>query len=275
MLENNPLRQYFRRPSVYLKLPSNGEFYPPNTINLPENGEIPIYPMTAIDEITTKTPDSLYNGVAVVEIIKSCAPNIKDPWQMPIMDLDSVLLAIKAASSNEGLQVNTICPSCSEPSEYEVNVSGILAAIKKPPYDTPLNFGDLKIKFRPLNYKEVNDTNIKQTELQKIIIHSTTLEDEGQKLKESTKIFNQLNELTFDVITNSIDSIEAPNGTVTDKIYIKDFLQNCGRNQFEDIKTKTVNLRESSEIKPLNLTCPNCNHKYQQPFTLNISDFFA
>ena len=77
----NPLKQYFRRPAIYLRLPSEGKFYSQGAIDLPENKEIPIYPMTAIDEITTKTPDMLFNGTAVIEIIKSCVPNIKNPWE--------------------------------------------------------------------------------------------------------------------------------------------------------------------------------------------------
>ena len=64
-MENNPLRQYFRRPAVHVKLPSGGLDYPEGVIDMPPSGELPVYPMTAIDEITARTPDALYNGVAV------------------------------------------------------------------------------------------------------------------------------------------------------------------------------------------------------------------
>lgn len=275
MINNNPLRQYFRRPALYLKLPSAGKFYPEDAINLPENGEIPIYPMTAIDEITSKTPDSLYNGVAVVEIIKSCAPNIKDPWQLPVTDLDAILVAIKAASSNEGLEVQTVCPSCNESNDYKVNLSGILSSIKSGNYDNVLKLNDLKIKFKPLNYKEINETNIAQTELQKIVISNMSKENEEEKLLESSKIITKLNELTFEIVTKCIESIEAPSGLVTEKEYIIDFLKNCSRNNFETIKEKSIELRQSSETKPLQMKCPSCSHEYEQPFTLNVSDFFA
>ena len=71
--KNNPLRQYFRRPAVFISLPSGGEGYGPDDIEFEDenNLELPVYPMTAIDEITTKTPDALFNGTATVEIIKS------------------------------------------------------------------------------------------------------------------------------------------------------------------------------------------------------------
>jgi phage FluMu protein Com len=274
MIENNPLRQYFRRPAMYLKLPSGGKNYPLGSLELPENGEIPIYPMTAIDEITTKTPDALFNGVAVVEIIKSCAPAIKDPWVLPVTDLDAILVAIRAASSNDGLEVNTICPKCDESNDYKVNLSGVLANIKAGDYDTTLNLGALKVKFKPLSYKEVNETSILQTELQRQIINNMNITDEEVRLQESTKVFNKLNDLTFELVSKCIEAIEAPTGIVTEKEYINDFLKNCDRNQFEDIKTKSMKLREESETKPLKIKCPSCSHDYEQAFTLNISDFF-
>ena len=79
----NPLFKHFRKPSIYLKLPSAGQFYTPGSLDLPVTKEIPVYPMTVKDELTLRTPDAVLNGQGMVEIIKSCAPNIKDPWKMP------------------------------------------------------------------------------------------------------------------------------------------------------------------------------------------------
>jgi hypothetical protein len=74
----NPLSKYFRRPEIYYKLPSNGRYWPENSIELPVNGEIPVFPMTNADEITLKTPDALMNGAGIVSVIQSCCPNIVD-----------------------------------------------------------------------------------------------------------------------------------------------------------------------------------------------------
>jgi hypothetical protein len=86
-MDNNPLRQFFRRPAVYFSLPSKGKDYDIDVLELPESGELPVYPMTAIDEITVRTPDALYNGSAVADLIKSCVPAIKDPWRLNSNDL--------------------------------------------------------------------------------------------------------------------------------------------------------------------------------------------
>ena len=115
-LENNPLKQYFRRPSIYFKLPSGGKYYDASVVTIPENGELPVYPMTAIDEITTKTPDALYNGTGMADIIKSCIPAINNPWAINSIDLDAILVAVKVASGGNDLTLTSECPACQCPS---------------------------------------------------------------------------------------------------------------------------------------------------------------
>ena len=86
-IEQNPLRKYFRQPKVYITLPSRGNYYPDGVLNMPETNELPVFAMTAKDELIIKTPDALLNGQATVDIIKSCIPAINNPWHMPSVDL--------------------------------------------------------------------------------------------------------------------------------------------------------------------------------------------
>ncbi|MGA1048604.1 MAG: hypothetical protein ACO3UU_11375, partial [Minisyncoccia bacterium] len=129
-MNNNPLKQYFRRPAVYIKLPSNGQHYSEGSLEIPENGELPVYPMTAIDEITGRTPDGLYNGISVIEIIKSCVPNIKNPWEINVIDLDTILLSIRAASGNGTIDIDTSCPKCKNTATYSLEIARMLSTLK-------------------------------------------------------------------------------------------------------------------------------------------------
>ena len=146
-MNTNPLKQYFRRPEIYIKLPSGGNFYPEGSIDLPENKELPVYPMTAIDEITSKTPDALFNGTAVVDIIKSCLPNIKDPWSVPSIDLDHILIAIRVASNGNLLDIESICPSCNEEASYDINLIGLLSNITVGNYNDFFSIAYSAVKF--------------------------------------------------------------------------------------------------------------------------------
>jgi len=70
MPSHNPLKKYFRQPKIYISLPSQGKFYPDGSIEMTENGELPVYSMTAKDEMIIKTPDALLNGSSTVEVIQ-------------------------------------------------------------------------------------------------------------------------------------------------------------------------------------------------------------
>lgn len=108
-MNSNPLSQYFRQPAIYIKLPSQGNFYPDGALVAMPNGEYPVLPMTTLDEITYRTPDALFNGQAVVSVIESCMPNIKKGWAVPAVDLDTILVAIRIATYGNDLELSTIC----------------------------------------------------------------------------------------------------------------------------------------------------------------------
>ena len=271
---NNPLRQYFRRPSLYLKLPSGTTAYTPDVVDYPETGELPIFPMTAIDEITSRTPDALFNGSAIVDLIKSCVPAIKNPWAITNIDLDAVLIGIRAASEGTEMEITSICPACNEDSKYGVNLINILAGFRPGNYDEELKINDLAIKFRPLTYKEINQTGNKQFEIQRIFTQLETIEDLNERNRRSTEALQKINLVTIEIIGETIEHIRTPDSFVTEKEFIVDFLQNCDKKTYELIKETNIKLRQSTETKPLQIQCVACNHEYSQPFTLNITDFF-
>ena len=130
MSSNNPLQQYFRQPAIYIKLPSAGQFYPPGTLNMTDTGELPVLPMTAIDEITYRTPDALFNGQATVNVIESCLPNIVNGWAVPAMDVDAILIAIRIASYGHEMELTSTCPACRHESDYGIDLRVFLDKIQ-------------------------------------------------------------------------------------------------------------------------------------------------
>jgi hypothetical protein len=273
-MNNNPLRQYFRRPAVYLRLPSGGKDYAEGIIDLPENGEIPVYPMTAIDEITTRTPDALFNGTALAELIKSCIPNIKDPWAVSSNDMDAILISIKAASGGDTLDIDTVCPACEESNIYGINLLSMLASLKPSDYEKELESGELFIKFKPLKYKDMNDAAIGQFELQRTLVTLDNIESEEERNAAGKQALENITNLTMEILSKTIDYIKTPTIIVREQEYILDFLRNCDKNIFTAIKDFNTELKAASEIKPIHITCASCGHEYDQQFTLSPVDFF-
>lgn len=274
-MDNNPLKQYFRRPAVYMKLPSNGYGYPDGSIDIPENGELPVYPMTAIDEITARTPDALYNGIAVIELIKSCIPNIKNPWAVTNVDLDAILVAVKAASSPSGeMDVESACPACEEVSTYKANLSAMLMDIHGADFTKTLSIGEIHIQFQPINYKDINEASLQQMQLQSLFQQAENEEDEDKRNDLLQGGLKKITDLTMNLLSKSIQQISTPNTIVTEKEFILDYLQNCDKNTYFAIRDYSAALRKESELKPMKVKCIHCEHEYEQEITLNPSDFF-
>lgn len=275
MTPNNPLSQYFRQPSIYIKLPSHGQFYPPGTLDMPVNGELPVLPMTAIDEITYRTPDALFNGQAVVSVIQSCVPNIRDAWYMPSMDIDTVLTAIRIASYGHDMEFETTCPHCNAQSNRTLDLRTILDRIKTPDYSKTISSGDVEIIFRPMNYKNLNDNNLMQFEEQKVlsIIPNADMSEaeKGIRLAEALK---KITEVTVIALAQSISAIRTPAALVTEPEFIADFLKNCDRKLFGRIRDHIVETKAQGEIPPLTINCDECKKDYEQSMTLDLANFF-
>ena len=273
---SNPLSQYFRQPSIYIKLPSGGTNYPPGSLDMPANGEIPVLPMTAVDEITYRTPDALYNGNATVNVIQSCVPSIKDAWKIPSIDLDTILIGIRIASYGHELELKTTCPACRAEADNGVDLRMLLDRLGSVDFDDPLVHGDLTIYFQPMDYRQINANSAIQFEEQKLLslLPDSNLEA-TQKAKMIGDAFKKITEMTLSALSNSIKLIVTPTAQVTENEHILDFLHNCDRALFETIKNKIIALKSASEIQPLKLKCEECSHEYEQNFTLDMTNFFA
>jgi hypothetical protein len=272
---NNPLRQFFRQPAVYLKLPSQGHYWAPGSLDLPENGELPVYPMTAIDEISYRTPDALFNGQAVINVIQSCVPGIKDAGKIPSMDLNALLVGIRIASYGHSLEITSTCTACNNEDDFAADLRVILDNLRCPDYNKQMDLGDLQIIFKPSTYEEQNKSAMEQFERQKFLQQmgegDMSEEDRNHVLAESLK---QITNLTINLISKSIAAIQVPGAVVTDVEQIKEFLQESDRTLFRKIRDHVIDLTQASQIKPLNVECSECQHKYQQEINMDMTSFF-
>lgn len=271
----NPLSRFFRQPAIYLRLPSQGKNWPPGSLEMPETGELPVYPMTAIDEITYRTPDALFNGEAVVSVIQSCVPAIVDAWKMPNIDMDSILVAIRIASYGHNVDVGTQCPACNTESEFGLDLRTVIDKLGTTDYSQPLVIGDLSFYFRPLTYREFTINNQVQFEQQKTMqILNDAEVSESDKVSQLNSMMKRILEVTVTAIAQSISEIRTAESITVEQTHILEFLTNCDRTVFNQIRDHVIKAREASEMQPLKITCPDCQNKYEQAFTLDMSRFF-
>jgi len=232
--------------------------------------------MTAKDELMFKTPDALLNGQATVEVIRSCVPAIKDPWKMPSIDLDVVLVAIRIATYGDSMEMTATCPSCGEFNEYNYNLLGYLDKATAFVYESRVDLTPLIVNIRPYSYKEVTRMAIKTFEQQKIIdiVNDETL-TEQEKVDQFGESFVRLSQMTVDVVAGCVESIETPEGTVTDTAMIKEFIENSSSETFNAINTRVSNMRDEISLRSETVECQHCQFKFGIDVTMDQANFFA
>jgi len=279
--QGNPLQKYFRQPKIYLRLPSNGKWYPDGALEQTETGEFPVYAMTARDEIMIKTPDALINGEATTGVIESCIPNIKNAWHVPLIDIDAILLAIRIATYGENMTLSVNTPVTGEEKEFQVNLQQLLDNFYSQTYDDVVQLPDMQIIIKPLTYKEFTETSLKTFEEQRLF-NAVTNEDlpESKKLETFNKSFKKLTEITIFTLENSITAIDLGTETVTNHQYIKEFVQNADKNMFELVANHIEKERTKFSVQPLKVEADEEEIEkgvpatYTVPITFDQANFF-
>jgi len=273
--KKNPLAGYFRQPKIYIKLPSQGAFYKEGSLDISDNGEYAVYAMTAKDELIMKTPDALMNGQATVEVIKSCVPSIINPWDIPSIDVDAILIAIRIATYGESMDVATSCPSCNHFNEYSLNLLSYLDSFNNFIYEDKIEVDPLIVYIRPYNYKEITKLAFRALEQEKIfsIVNNDDMDDE-EKVEKFGSSFLKLTELTVDLITGCIAKIQTPDGDVDDPEFIKDFISNAPSDTFKKISEHINKMKNKIELDTQEVECEECSHKFNINLTMDQSNFF-
>ena len=285
MTENtNPLAKYYRQPAVYIELPTKGRYYGAGVYTPTETGAIPVLPMTAKDELMFKTPDAMINGQATVDVIKSCIPNFKDPWQMTNYDTDTVLLGIRIATYGETMDISYTVPGTGEEQTYALNLVTLLERLKNISIaDEATTKQGFKIRVSPLTYKTLTEIQTAQYEQQKIYatVQNSQL-TEQEKSEQFVKSYYKLNTINFDLLIKAIAEITTPDGvTVKDPAAIAEFCNNCDAKIINEIQDLLADIRRQAQIPPIKMQSTEEQIKkgapvsYEIPVTFDNSNFFA
>lgn len=271
----NPLKGYFRQPKIFVKLPSGGKFYSQGSLDVSETGEYAVYSMSAKDELLLKTPDALLNGQATVSLIKSCVPAILEPWNMPSIDLDAALTAIRIATYGENLDIDTACPSCGEENSYAFNLVQFLNQVSSFEFRDKIEFDDLTIYIRPYTYKEMSGVRYKAMEQQNIltVINDDSISDEEKMIKVGEGLL-KITDMTIDVISGCITSVNTPDQTVTDQHMIREFIENAPKEIYKKVSDHVTEMKNDIQLRPQKVTCAHCEHEFNVDMMLDYSNFF-
>lgn len=282
--KNNPLAGFMRQPKIYIKLPSGGNYWAPKSLEMTETGELPVYSMTAKDELMFKTPDALLNGQAVVDVVQSCMPNIKNAWAMPTIDLDTILISIRLATYGERMSFSAKIPVINEELDFDADLRQLLdRQYEQISWEEVVKVrDDLVVLVRPLTYRHMTQVSIKSFEANRIltIVNDDSISDE-KKLELFNSSFANLTQITVDLLAESIYKVIVQDTEVTDPRHIKEFVANADKDVFETIKKHLDMLKDQNTAKPfvINTTeeqqAAGAPATFEIPINFNNSDFFG
>lgn len=277
----NPLSGFYRSPKLYVKLPTGGKFYDDSVIEWPSTGELPVYPMTAKDEMIMKNPDALLNGEAVAQVIKSCVPAVKRPRDLISNDADTLLIAIQGATSGDDIEVNASCPKC------EAAVSGI-ASIEVALETMSMleetyvfqTYNNLSVEIRPFTYESTVKAGIANFQTTRSLQGLAEIKDEMTQLKAFNENFMKIAALNFDLVVDSVASIRGKDAAgedfiVTDRKHIREFLENCEASIGKEVESKIQEVNNYGVNKSIQLECDACGEQFQKEVGFDPVNFFT
>ena len=268
----NPLQNYFRQPKIFIDLPSKGIYNKIGTIDGSAE-RLPIYGMTGMDEIIAKTPDALLSGESSVKIIESCCPSIKDGWDISTLDSELIFAAIKIATYGNDMNVSHRCKACSEINEYTVDLSTVIDHLMSCKYDNKIVIKDLIIKTKPFTYKQFTEFNIKNFQLRQKLVQVEKLESKDEQQASINELWMELAEIQKDSYVSSIDSVQTPEITVSERGYILEWIENCDKEIIDAIKKQIEDTKKQWMVPPLSVKC-DCGQEALISIDLDYSNFF-
>jgi hypothetical protein len=277
----NPPSKFYRTATLSVKLPSRGSVYDDGVVELNDELEVDVLPMTAQDELILQNPDALLNGEAVTKVISSCVPDVKAPKKLLSCDIDVLMIAIRVASYGDDATMEPSCPKCNETNSYTLNLDNLLnhAETLDQEYETVID-GSLTVFISPSKFENV----MKQ---QKAIFHNTKLEQairdpdlsDEKRMKILSQVFDQMARLTFEQTLDAIKKVvfTSDDGElieVTDKNHITEWLNNIDKQSVDTIQDKIAEVNSKGIEKTIPAKCVHCEYMWEATIEFNPVNFF-
>lgn len=279
--KDNPLQQFYRVEKLHVKLPSRGIFYDQGVVDLSEDNDLGIKPMTAADELLLKNPDALLSGQAIIEVIRSCVPGVKKPQKLLSCDIDTIMIGIRDASYGDDLSVTVTCPQCGHENLYGINLEMLLNQSETLDDQYIAELGDdLRVYVKPGTFEAIIKKQRAMLEARKVerLLSSNESMGEEERLRYVSDIFNRMGRLNYELITDGVDKVEFINAdgetvTVTESNHISDFLKNIDREKIDIIEDKLKEVNKVGISTTMPAVCTSCSHSWEAPIDFNPVNF--
>jgi hypothetical protein len=262
VLSPNPLLSALKIPGESFRLPSQGLFYKKGILDESVvNGELEIYPMTAIDEIIISTPDKLLSGKAISEVFAHCIPQIKNTHKLLAKDVDFLMVCLRMVSFGQFMEVvyTHDCVGAVE-NTYSIDLQKIISQSKaidpttlNQEYSCTLSNGQV-VTLKPMNYGDIID------------LYQSTM------ITKTSEVVDDLEaeKLIIDTLVSVISNV---NG-IEDKVLIKEWARKISLGQKKQIQEAIHKVSDwGVEMKAIQI-CKDCGEEMELRISANPINFF-
>lgn len=257
-IKKNPLVEKLKKkiPGEKFRLPSKGMFYTNGELDPEvEDGEIILYPMTTVDELAMRSPDMLYQGTAVTDVISRCVPQVLKPGKLVASDVDYILTCLRKVSYGPGLPITFKCQHCeAEKQEEIISIDYFLRHSKELTRDQfdamTVTIDEYKIRLKPCVFDEMLNILRRDTDFSSV---------------------EKLSEWIDDSLTAVIRSVDG----INDKELIKEWLSKLPRSIKDELSTKIETINQWGVEFAFDVECKSCKKMNHIKSSLNPTSFFT
>lgn len=258
---SNPLLTGLRLPGETFRLPSQGLFYKTNELDdTVVNGEVEVYPMTAMEEIILSTPDKLLSGKAIAEIFTRCIPQIKKPNKLLSKDVDFLMVCLRMVTFGPSMEV-VYTHDCDNAKEHHYMVSlqdmirntrSIDATKLNDEYTHTLPNNQI-VRLRPMTYEDI------------VSLFQTTAMSKTDDLTEE-----EAHKLIVDALASVVGDVDG----ITDKAMIVEWLSKIPLGWKRGIEQAAQSVSRWGTEFISSQTCKDCNTHMEVAVSANPVSFF-
>jgi hypothetical protein len=272
---SNPLLFKVKLPGRIFQLPSKGLFYKQGVLaDHVKDGEIHVHPMSALGELKLRSPDLLFSGRALREVVEECIPDIKNPTELISKDVDAIFCFLRIVTYGSEMTIKSIhdCENA-KVHTYSVNIEQIITV----PNNKSLEHRDMLYKLklengqtvnlRPITFQDSIDIIQLRQEIEKIGFDSGQ-PDSG--LLESLivrDVLSAIESVTIDV--------EGKPVTIDDRNKIDEWIRSLQKTFIDQIIAQSQKSSEWGFNLNVDIVCKDCGKKYQHDLELDPINFFS
>jgi hypothetical protein len=277
----NPLLERFNvMPPETYQIPSLGALYTNGELH-PDvvDGEVLIYPMTMVDEITIRSPDMLFQGTAVESVFKRCIPQVLKPMEMLANDVDFLLTCLRVVTYGEFIELTWKCPECTD-DDGKVKTSHVRVPdeneIAEPENVAP-SFMVSLLKF--LNETKKLEANSKELRVvlptkEVVKLRPSNFSDMLKLYQYDTTKMETPEELVDFMMEGIVSVIHSVNG-ISDKILINEWAKRCEAPSIDYLQKKVHAANDWGNKYEYDFECKNCGNVNRGSVPLNPVQFFT